>query len=237
MIPIKDDNPQKTFPIMTILLILSNLAVFIYQFKLGSGLEAFIYRFGTIPWEISHLQESPNLSFQFRSTIPTILTLFTSMFIHGGILHLLGNMIYLWIFGDNIEALIGHFRFLFFFICCGLVATFSHVVAFRDSLYPMVGASGAISGILGAYFLKFPKARVHILIFLFFFIRIIRVPALIVLGFWFIIQVLSGLSSLGMKGGGGIAWFAHIGGFIAGSFLVFFFEKQKRMKNREKSYR
>lgn len=231
MIPIKDDNPTKTFPIMTILIIAANVAVFIYQLSLGEGAQGFVYRFGTVPWEVVNFQEFSNFPMDYRSSIPGVLTIFTSMFLHGGPIHLLGNMLYLWIFGDNVEALVGHFRFLFFYLVCGLIATLSHVISDPQSTLPMVGASGAISGVLGAYFIRFPKARVHVLIIFLLFIRVIRVPALIVLGFWLLIQVLNGLGTLGY-GGGGVAWFAHIGGFVAGMILIFFFQKYEPRRSR-----
>ena len=191
MIPIKDDNPTHTFPIMTLLLILANIGIFIYQFSLGPEAQAFIYRLGAIPWEITHFREALGYSTEYHSDIPGLLTLFTSMFLHGGLFHLLGNMLYLYIFGDNIEALMGHWRFLFFYMCCGLIATLAHVVSNPNSTVPMVGASGAISGVLGSYFIRFPRAKVHVLIVFFLFIRVVRVSALFVLGFWFVIQVLN----------------------------------------------
>jgi len=230
MIPIKDDNPSYTFPLVTIFFILANIAVYVYQITLGHTAQAFFYKFGTIPWEITHFQELSRLPANFHSQIPNVLTLFTSMFIHGGILHLFGNMLYLWIFGDNVEALMGHVRFFFFYLLCGLIAVLSHIIIVPDSTLPMIGASGAISGVLGAYFIRFPRAKVHVLIFLFFFIKIIRISALFVLGFWFVIQIFSGLGSLGPETDGGVAWFAHIGGFMAGMILVFFFERKERVR-------
>ena len=230
MIPIKDDNPTHTVPFVTILLILANVAVFVYQVSLGREAQAFIYRLGAVPWEITHFREYPGFPAAYLSHYPGIVTMFTSMFIHGGILHLAGNMLYLWIFGDNIEALMGHFRFFVFYILCGSIAVVSHILTDHNSVVPMVGASGAISGVLGAYFIRFPRARVHVLIVFIFFIRIIRVSALFVLGFWFVIQVLNGFGSLGFQGGGGVAWFAHIGGFVAGVVLVLFLEKKERVQ-------
>lgn len=229
MIPIKDDNPTYTFPLVTIFLILVNVAMHVYQWTLGPEAQAFVYRWGAIPWEITHFREFSELPANFRSDVPGMLTLFISMFVHGGIIHLLSNMLFLWIFGDNIEAIMGHGRFLIFYICCGLVAALTHVVVAPNSTMPMVGASGAISGILGAYLVRFPRVKVHVLIFFFLFIRVIRVSALFVLGFWFIIQVFSGFGSLGVHGGG-VAWFAHIGGFIGGVVLIFFFEKKERVR-------
>jgi membrane associated rhomboid family serine protease len=229
MIPIKDDNPSYSFPFMTIFIIVINVAVQIYQWTLGSGGEAFIFRFGAIPWEITHFQELPELSWTHQSRFPSVITLLTSIFIHGGFFHLAGNMLYLWIFGDNVESLMGHMRFFFFFILCGIIASFTHIIIDPNSKIPMIGASGAISGVLGAYFVRFSRAKVHVLIFFFFFIRVIRVSALFALGFWFILQILSGLGTLGTKGGG-VAWFAHIGGFVVGMFLIPFFEKKERIR-------
>jgi membrane associated rhomboid family serine protease len=177
--------------------------------------ERFFLKFGVIP---------NNLTNYFSSNI---YTLFTSMFLHGGILHLVGNMLYLYIFGDNVENIMGHFRYLIFYLICGIGASFLQVFVMPSSIIPMVGASGAISGILGAYVLKFPRANVSILIFIFFFIRIVKVPALFVLGFWFFIQLSEGLTSLGLDINGGVAWFAHVGGFIAGLLAVNLFEKKK----------
>ncbi len=231
MIPIKDDNPTYTFPIITILLILANIGIFIYQFSLGSGAQAFVYRLGAVPWEITHFREVPRYPVEYRSAIPGVLTLFTSMFLHGGIIHLLGNMLYLYIFGDNIEALMGHGKFFVFYVGCGLIATLAHVVPNPNSTIPMVGASGAISGVLGAYLLRYPRAKVHVLIIFLLFIRVVRVSALFVLGFWFLMQVFNGF----VQSGGGVAWFAHIGGFIAGMVLVFFFEKKDRVQQNRRS--
>jgi len=156
--------------------------------------------------------------------IPIWLTLLTSMFLHGGILHLLGNMLYLWIFGDNVEDAMGSVRFLVFYLLCGIVAAFAQIAIGSGSSIPMVGASGAIAGILAAYFMLFPQSRVLTLIPLFFFLRLVAVPAVFLLGFWFLWQVISGAGSFGSAGG--VAFFAHIGGFIAGLFLVFPFRQR-----------
>lgn len=156
--------------------------------------------------------------------LPLFLTLFTSMFLHGGILHLLGNMLYLWIFGDNVEDAMGSLRFLGFYLLCGVVAAFAQIAAGPSSSIPMVGASGAIAGVLAAYFMLYPRSRVLTLIPLFFFMRLVAVPAVFLLGFWFVLQVISGANSLANSGG--VAFFAHIGGFIAGLFLVFPFRQR-----------
>jgi len=155
--------------------------------------------------------------------IPIPMTIFSAMFMHGGLLHVGGNMLYLWIFGNNIEDVMGHIRFFIFYLICGVAASLAHIVMETGSRIPMIGASGAVAGILGAYILLFPKARILCLMFLFYFIRLIYVPALVVLGFWFILQVFYA----GVVGAqGGVAWFAHIGGFITGFILIKLFRKK-----------
>ena len=225
MIPIRDENRKKTFPLMTTLLLLTNVTVFVFQVMYAHGMEAVIMKYGAIPWEIVHFQELPNQKWIFQSDIPSVLTLLTSMFMHGGLLHLIGNMLYLWIFADNVEALTGHVALLPFYVLCGLAASITHIAFDPQSTIPMVGASGAISGILGAYFIRFPKAKVDMLFIFFFFIKVFRVPAPVMLGVWFLMQIFSGLGSL-ERHGGGVAWFAHIGGFVAGMVLIFAFEKK-----------
>ncbi|MFQ6617585.1 MAG: rhomboid family intramembrane serine protease [Fidelibacterota bacterium] len=211
MIPLKDDNPRIIAPVITVGLIVANIIIFLYQMSLGPyENRAFIYTMGIIPKNFAGL----------GVTGFPVYSLFTSMFVHGDILHLAGNMLYLWIFGDNVEGIMGHFRFVIFYILSGLAAALLQILINVKSGIPMIGASGAISGVLGAYMVKFPGARVSVLIFFFYFIRIIKIPALIVLGFWFLIQLTSGLGAIGMGQQGGVAWFAHIGGFLAGIFLV-----------------
>jgi membrane associated rhomboid family serine protease len=156
--------------------------------------------------------------------IPLWLTLLTAMFLHGSILHVLGNMLYLWIFGDNVEEAMGSLRFLVFYLLCGIVAAFTQIAIDPSSSIPMIGASGAIAGVLAAYFMLYPHARILTLVPLFFFLRLVAVPAVFLLGFWFVLQVISGAGSLGSSGG--VAFFAHIGGFIAGLFLVFPFRQK-----------
>jgi len=157
-------------------------------------------------------------------SIPIWLTLFTAMFLHGGIMHLLGNMLYLWIFGDNVEDAMGSIRFLAFYLSCGVAAAFAQMAIGPGSSIPMIGASGAIAGVLAAYFMLYPRSRVLTLIPLFFFLRVVALPAVFLLGFWFVLQVISGLNSFSSSGG--VAFFAHIGGFIAGLFLVFPFRQR-----------
>ncbi|MDP2683314.1 MAG: rhomboid family intramembrane serine protease [Deltaproteobacteria bacterium] len=217
MIPLKDDNPTRTFPFVTILIIVTNIVVYIYQLTLGQKAETlFILRAGAIPYEIIRFADIHPLAF-----IPPPLTLFSAMFIHGGFLHVAGNMLYLWIFGDNIEDRLGHFRFIVFYLLSGLIASLAHIIMLPNSTIPMIGASGAIAGVLGAYFLLYPRAHVLTLVFFFFFVDIIRIPALVFLGLWFVFQILSS------AGGGGIAWYAHIGGFIGGAVLVKLFERKR----------
>lgn len=217
MIPLKDDNPTYSFPFVTILIIITNVVVFFYQLILGpKGEEAFVLRTAAIPYEITHLVDLAP-----ASLLPPPLTLFTAMFIHGGFLHLGGNMLYLWIFGDNIEDRLGHLRFLTFYITTGLIASLAHILLYPNSTVPMIGASGAIAGILGAYFLLYPGAHVRTLIFFLFFVQVVSIPALIFLGLWFLYQIMSSVA------GGGIAWYAHIGGFVAGAVLVKVFERNR----------
>ncbi|MDC4222904.1 MAG: rhomboid family intramembrane serine protease [Candidatus Manganitrophus sp.] len=155
----------------------------------------------------------------------------TSMFLHGGLMHVAGNMLYLWIFGNNIEDVMGHVRFIFFYIVCGVLAAYSHALTEPGSRVPMIGASGAVSGVLGAYLLLFPHAKVLTLVPIGFFIQIIRIPAVLVLGIWFLVQTVSGLFSGGQLGG--IAWFAHVGGFLAGMALIYPFKKKQRQRRQE----
>ena len=156
--------------------------------------------------------------------LPLWATLFTSVFMHGSIMHVLGNMLYLWIFGDNVEDAMGPLRFLVFYLLCGLAATFAQVALGPSTTVPLLGASGAIAGALAAYFMLFPYSRVMTLVPIFFFLRLVSIPAVFFLGFWFILQVISGTTSLGASAG--VAWFAHIGGFVAGALLVFPFRRR-----------
>jgi len=217
MIPLKDENPSFSFPMLTVGLIGANIIVFIYQLSLGEGLPLFIYRMGLVPYEFMHMTDLPPVT-----SIPIPLTLLTSIFLHGGLLHLAGNMLYLWIFGDNVEDSMGHLRFLIFYILCGTFASLLHILVNTDSKVPTIGASGAISGVLGAYLVLYPRARVVTLLIFFYLIRIVRLPAMFFLGVWFLWQ----LMSAGL-GGGGVAWFAHIGGFAGGVALVKLFVKRQ----------
>lgn len=222
MIPLKDDIPSSGFPYVTIAIIAINFFVFLFQLSLGKNVQGFVAAFGAIPYEISHQIDIPPFVF-----FPVSLTIITSMFLHGGPLHIIGNMLYLWIFGDNVEDAMGSFRFFIFYCLCGILATMSHIATDPNALIPMIGASGAISGVLGAYLLLYPRAKVLTLITFFYFIRIVKLPAVILLSLWIAFQFLSGTLSLTAKGAhGGVAWFAHIGGFFAGLLLVSFFKKK-----------
>jgi len=219
LIPLRDINPTERFAIVTLILIVLNCAVFIYELTLGpTGGEAFLLSFAFIPKRLFY----PDTV--ISGTIPATATLFTSMFLHGGWLHIAGNMLYLWIFGNNVEDATGRVRFFIFYVLCGLFAAYVHAFMNQSSLTPMIGASGAISGVLGAYLLLYPRARVVTLVILGFYIRTVEVPAMIVLGLWFVLQFLSALVSSGS--GGGVAWYAHIAGFAAGIILIGLFKRR-----------
>jgi membrane associated rhomboid family serine protease len=221
MIPLRDDNPTRTTPFLTVGLIAANALVFLYQLSLPPrAAKLFVYQFAMIPAVVFGTDQLP----ASVAAIPPTLTLFTSMFLHGGFMHLAGNMLYLWIFGNNIEDAMGHARFLVFYLVCGLLASLSHAFTNLGSEIPSLGASGAISGVLGAYLLLYPRARVLVLIPLWIFMRLMYVPAAFALGIWFLMQLLSG----GLSGsqGGGVAWWAHIGGFVAGMALVGLFKQR-----------
>jgi len=213
LIPLKDDNPTRIVPFVTIGLIAANLIVFVFELTLPpEGLKTFVASMGVVPAELTRLILHDPRRLPHAGT-----TLLTAMFVHGGIMHVAMNMLYLWIFGNNIEEVMGHGRYLAFYLVCGLVASSCQVAVAPSSTVPMIGASGAISGILGAYLIMFPAARVLTLVFFIFFIRVVPIPAVIVLGFWFLLQLLSA----GPAGaGGGVAVFAHIGGFVAGVALI-----------------
>lgn len=220
MIPLRDENPSSSRPIVTYLIIAINVLVFIYMLSLGSesAIERFVFAYGAIPGEITGrvggepAQEYP--------------TLITSMFMHGGWAHLLGNMLYLWIFGDNVEDLMGHGRFAIFYILSGLAAVWAHILTSPASKIPLVGASGAIAGVLGAYLVLFPRARIISLIPLGFFLRVVAVPAILFLPIWFLMQFIFGVASLGAETAG-VAWWAHVGGFVAGAALCWLFVRRR----------
>lgn len=220
MIPFKDNNPTRYFPIVTIAIIAVNVAVFIFQFLSPYNSQKIAYAYGAVPRAL--------LTFDTVHPLHPLLTIFTSMFMHGGLLHLGSNMLYLWIFGNNIEDKLGYVKFIIFYLLCGVVAAYAHALTNPASTVPMIGASGAISGILGAYILLFPHTRVHTLVFFVFFFQILQLPAIIVIGFWIAIQFLNGLISHGAAAQGGIAWFAHIGGFVFGVLMIKSFARTRR---------
>lgn len=226
MIPLRDDNPIQTVPVVTRTLVVLNVVAFLFELSLGPHLNEFVFGYGLVPMRFEYALGGA------LPWLPTIGTVFTSMFLHGGWIHLLGNLWYLWIFGDNVEDRLGHARFLFFYLGCGYVATFAHAIADANSQMPAIGASGAIAGVLGAYVFLFPKARVVTLVFLGFFYTTAEIPAVVYLGIWFLMQAFSGVASLGAgtAGQGGVAWFAHIGGFIAGPLLLWvLLDKNRRL--------
>ena len=233
MIPFRDRNPSGSVPVVTIGLILVNVAVFLVELGQGENLKGFIDNYGLTPTRIfagvtGRAPERDGLAGPPpRHTIPAALTLFTSMFLHGGWMHLIGNMWYLWIFGDNVEGRMGHFRYLVFYLLCGLGAGTAQLLSNPAASLPTIGASGAVAGVLGAYLLAFPWARVQTLVFLFIFITVVEMPAMVLLGFWFLIQFFSGMGSLRMRHAGGVAWWAHVGGFVLGIFLLRVFQKPR----------
>jgi len=225
MIPLRDDNPIRTRPLVTFALIALCTLAFLWQVSLSAnGQQQVAYLFGFIP---AVLFGNAQLEGQW---IPASTTIITSMFLHGGWLHLIGNMLYLWIFGDNIEDRIGRGRFLVFYLVCGGVAALGQGLADPQSEIPMIGASGAISGVLGAYLVLYPRAKVLVLLPLLIFITTVRVPALVVLGIWFAGQLLSSL--IAAPGSGGVAFAAHVGGFVAGVVLIRLFLRDRRRPRR-----
>jgi membrane associated rhomboid family serine protease len=218
MIPIRDTVPSRSFPIVNITLIIVNILVFFYELSLGSDLPHFINKYGLVPASF--------ITFTGTDSFDRFYPLFTFMFLHSGWLHIIGNMLYLYIFGDNVEDRMGHFKYLLFYLITGLISAFSQTLISRYSTIPMIGASGAIAGVLGAYILYFPRSKVLTLLPIFFFIQIVEIPAVAFLLFWFIIQFFSGVASLAVtQSGGGVAFWAHIGGFIAGLILAKPFQK------------
>jgi membrane associated rhomboid family serine protease len=227
LLPIQDENPTYSKPVITVALLSANVMVFIYQMILGpAGEQLFIFGTAVIPYELTHFVDRttfsiPSTRYAYPAALlPFPLTLFSAMFTHGGFMHLGGNMLYLWIFGNNIEDAMGHGRFFIFYMITGLGATMVHVLSDPNSTIPMIGASGAIAGILGAYFVLYPKAKIKTFVVLIIFIQIIYVPAVFILGFWFFRQIIG-------IGSDDIAWYAHIGGFLVGMFLVRRFKRPR----------
>lgn len=221
MIPLGDSAPSGRTPFLTYTLIALNVLVFLFELVLGPAAEGLIYSWGTVPAAVVHWRQDPWV----------LTTLVTSMFLHAGWFHLIGNMLYLAIFGDNVEGIMGHKRYLAFYLICGVTASLAQVLVAPTSVVPGVGASGAIAGILAAYLLCFPRARVFVGIPILVYIRVIALPAVIVLGFWFFLQFLNGVATVAMSGEatlGGVAWWAHIGGFLVGLILTPLLRQRRR---------
>ena len=206
LFPYKDDNPKVLIPYVTYGIFAMNIVLFFIQFLISrndiNSANRIFYSFGFIPADFN------------------ILTIFSSMFIHGNLAHIIGNLWFLKVFGDNVESVLGHLKYFFFYICCGFIAALAQYIINPSSAIPMIGASGAIAGVLGAYMVQFPNARVHNVLFFIVFFTKVTLPAQIVLGFWFLLQLSQGLVDIEINTTGGIAWFAHIGGFIAGVTLL-----------------
>ena len=231
LLPLRDINPTERRPFVTIGLVATNVLVFLWQ--IAHGLQNSIYGWGFIPARLFGGADLPVPVAGYGHVLiesDPLTTLFTAMFMHGGWLHLGGNMLYLWIFGNNVEDRLGHFRFLAFYLVGGLVATLAHLLTGPNSALPLVGASGAVAAVLGAYFRLYPRARVKCLLFIIIFFTMIELPASLVLGWWIVIQVINGLLGLGAGVGGGVAWFAHIGGFFAGMLLLALMGVKKRTR-------
>jgi membrane associated rhomboid family serine protease len=226
MIPLRDENPRRTFPIVNYLLIAGNVLGFLWELSLGQRLDEQIMSVAFIP---------------ARFWLPgywtaDLLTIVVSMFLHGSLMHIGSNMLYLWIFGDNVEDRLGHGKYLVFYFLCGFGATFAHAIFSPASRLPAIGASGAIAGVLGAYLLLWPHARVLTLIPIIFFITVRELPAVLILGLWFVLQFFSGIGSLGIPDAqdvGGVAYFAHIGGFVSGMILIYVMGGFRRSRRRE----
>jgi membrane associated rhomboid family serine protease len=223
VIPLRDDIPTRRFPVATVALIAVNVAVFVFELTLpryGLTLEGFYLRAGLVPYEVVNRVDVPP-----DGLVPIWGTVFTSMFIHGGWLHIIFNMLYLWIFGNNVEDCMGRARFVAFYLICGIAAAATQVVVRPESLVPMIGASGAISGVLGAYVLLFPRARVLAVIPLIIFFPVFMLPAWALLLAWFALNLLQATSTIGAEAG--VAYFAHVGGFVAGLLLVWVFSRRR----------
>jgi membrane associated rhomboid family serine protease len=222
MIPIRDTERRTATPLVVILIIVANVAVYLYELSLGNGIEGFVFNWGLIPDKYFELSAMGPSAYADR-----FLPIYTSMFMHGGVLHIAFNMVFLYIFGDNVEDHMGKSRFLIFYLLCGTSAAYLQLYLSPASRLPMVGASGAIAGVLGGYLVLFPRARVLALVPIFLFFQIVELPAYLFIGFWFVLQFLVGTASLmdRAKDSGGVAYFAHIGGFVAGLILVKLFAR------------
>lgn len=226
MFPLRDSIPSARPPVINVIIIVACVVAFFYELLLGRYLEPFLRAYAFVPLRFFH-PDLFDVGLSFN-----LWTMVFSMFLHGGWLHLIGNMWFLWVFGDNVEDALGHGRFLVFYLFCGAAAALAQAVVDPLSKVPMIGASGAIAGVLGAYFVWFPWSRIKTLVFLGFFMTMAELPAPVFLVLWFVIQFFSGTLSLAAAGGaaGGVAWFAHIGGFVAGAFVAWWLRKSGRVR-------
>lgn len=216
MIPLRDTIPSSSFPVVTLGLIVFNTLVFLYQLNLGPREERFVLHYGFVPAVYFHTSVTEPFNFLARFG-----PMFTSMFLHGGWFHLVGNMWTLWIFGDNVEDRLGKVRFFFYYLVSGLAAVYLHYITERTSGMPVIGASGAIAGVMGGYFVLYPHARILTILPVFIFIQLVTIPAVVFLALWFLGQLLSGVVATSGQMHGGVAWWAHVGGFVAGALLIF----------------
>lgn len=222
MIPLRDSIPSEKFPVMTFAIIAANVLVWFYEVSLGARLDRFVLEYGLIPLRFVAFNK-----FQGGFLDNALVPMFCSIFMHGGWLHVIGNMWFLWIFGDNVEDRLGHFKYLVFYLLCGFGAALLHIISDPASKVPMVGASGAISGVLGAYLISYPHARIHTLLIIVIFIQFVEIPAFLFIILWFVFQFLSGASQIGAQHDiGGVAYWAHMGGFIVGVALLMLFPKK-----------
>jgi len=240
MFPYKDDNPTELVPIVTVGIIAANVLVWLFVQGMGSpeALVRSVCNLGLVPGELLQtakagrgVELAPGL-FCMVDAHPHYTTLLTSMFTHGGWLHLIGNMVFLWVFGNNIEDVMGHARFVVFYLVCGIAAAAAQIALSPASVVPMVGASGAISGVLGAYLLLYPRVRVHTVLFFGFYVTTVALPAYVMLGYWALLQLMGGLVALSGVDRGGVAVFAHIGGFVAGLVLIRLFASEDALRRR-----
>ncbi|MFN2570335.1 MAG: rhomboid family intramembrane serine protease [Gemmatimonadales bacterium] len=241
MFPYKDENPTEHPAVLTLAIIIANVLAFILVQGAGASPAAMarsVCDLGLIPGEVlqrvkpgTGVELAPGL-YCLVDAVPKYWTVITSMFMHGGWMHLIGNMVFLWVFGNNIEDVMGHGKFVVFYLLCGLAAAAAQTFISPHSVVPMIGASGAISGVLGAYILLYPKVRVHTLIILPIYITTVALPAWVMLGYWIVLQVVSGLGSLSQIETGGVAFFAHVGGFVAGLLLIRLFASEEVLRRR-----
>src|ERR1700683_2962048 len=222
MIPLRDNQATRRLTLINVILIAANVAVFFYEVSLGAGIQNFIYDYAMIPVRLTDAlqgsHQAARVASGYGGGVPPLETIITSMFLHGGILHLAGNMLYLFIFGAAVEEAMGHLRFLFFYLACGSAAALATAAFAPTSTVPVIGASGAIAGVLGAYFVLYPRGKITTILPIFVLMYFVKIPAIVYLLIWFVAQLYSGLSQSGQSAGG-VAWWAHVGGFLVGMIL------------------